>query len=162
MAFKFTQMRMVFLERAAGRILYAQFPVNTRKVYSERQKSPNNLALELPKEIPPNQEFFGVWIKNNGFEKIGLKKGNLAVIVKGKAQIGELVAVCDKKTDLVVIGFYESEYGLICLENYTDEPELMDENDVIIMGKIVGYALPETNVNDCYEVKPIISEKLRN
>lgn len=108
----------------------------------------------------PNQEFSGVWIKNKDFEKIGLKKGNLAIVVKGVVARGDLVAVCNKETDLVTIGFFENQYGLICLENYSHEPELLDENRVTIMGKIVGYAEPETNANDCYDVKPVMLEKM--
>lgn len=108
----------------------------------------------------PNQEFAGVWIKNKDFEKIGLKKGNLAIVVKGPVETGDLVAIFNNETDLASIGFFENQYGLICLENYSREPELLDENQVTIMGKIVGYSDPETNENDCYEVKPIMLEKM--
>lgn len=142
--------------------IYAQFPVKTKKVYSEKPKTPHNLSLELPPEILPNQDFFGIWIKNKAFEKIGLRKGNLAIGAKGKVLVGDLVAVCDRETDLVTIGFFENQYGLICLENLNREPELLDEYRVTIMGKIVGYADPETNVNDCYEVKPILPANLSN
>ncbi len=142
--------------------IYAQFPVKTNKVYSEKPKTPHNLSLELPPEILPNQDFFGIWIKNKAFEKIGLRKGNLAIGAKGKVSAGDLVAVCDRETDLVTIGFFENQYGLICLENLNREPELLDEYRVTIMGKIVGYAEPETNVNDCYEVKPILPANLPN
>lgn len=131
---------------------FLKFPPSTSKVFVESPKSPDNVPLNLPPEILPNQEFFGVCIKNTDFEKIGLKKGTLALAVKSSVNRGDLVAVSDKATDLVSLGFYENDFGLICLENFADEPILLNENQVVIIGKVVGYCVAEPDKDGRYEV----------
>jgi tetratricopeptide (TPR) repeat protein len=136
----------------------SKFPPKIKKLYSELEKniaSENDIELDLPPEISPNQEFFGVWIKNNNFERFGLKKGYLAIVVGTEIKRGDLVAVSDKDTDLVSIGFFEQEFGLIGLENPTSEPDLFNENQIQIMGKVVGYCKPEINAHGRYTVKLI-------
>lgn len=137
---------------------FLKFPPSTSKVFVESPKSPDNMPLNLPPEILPNQEFFGVCIKNTDFEKIGLKKGILALAVKSAVNRGDLVAVSDKATDLVSIGFYENDFGLICLENFADEPILLNENQVVIIGKVVGYCATEPDKDGRYEVIAIKKE----
>ncbi|MGC2238634.1 MAG: tetratricopeptide repeat protein [Pyrinomonadaceae bacterium] len=144
----------------------SKFPPKIKKLYSELEKtltSENDIELDLPPEISPNQEFFGVWIKNNNFERFGLRKGYLAIVVGTKIKRGDLVAVSDKDTDLVSIGFFEREFGLIGLENPTSEPDLFNENQIQIMGKVVGYCEPEINAQGRYMVKPIsLKNKFNN
>lgn len=114
----------------------------------------NNVGLKLclPPQIPNNQNFFGVWIKNNTFCSLGIKKGFLAVGVKCEVKNGDFVAVCENSTDLVSIGYLDKHFGLVYLEDYTFEPEIFDENDVSIMGKIIGYCEPNTNSDGDYVV----------
>jgi len=114
-----------------------------------------SLTLCLPPQIPNNQNFFGVWIKNNTFCSLGIKKGFLAIGVKCEVKNGDFVAVCENSTDLVSIGYLDKHFGLIYLEDYTFEPEIFDEKDISIMGKIVGYAKPILNNWGEYIVKPI-------
>jgi tetratricopeptide (TPR) repeat protein len=137
----------------------SKFPPKIKKLYSELEKTltnENDIELDLPPEISPNQEFFGVWIKNNNFERFGLKKGYLAIVIGTEIKKGDLVAVSDKDTDLVSIGFFEKEFGLIGLENPTSEPDLFNEQQIEIMGKVVGYCEPKVNANGRYSVKPIL------
>jgi len=45
---------------------------------------------------------------------------------------------------------------MIGLENSVSEPDLFNENQIEIMGKIVGYCLPEINANGKYTVKSLL------
>ena len=77
-------------------------------------------------------------------EKYGLKKGGLAIVGSNYGEIhrGDLVAIVDKD-DFAVCGIYDKDFGIICLEKPDEEPELFDENEVEILGKIVGYGKPD-------------------
>ncbi len=144
---------------------FSKYPPRIEELYSEQEKrasekekrySPQNeIELDLPPEISPKQLFFGVWIHNDSFESLGLKKGYLAIAVKTNIKKGDLVAVCDKKNDLVIIGFFEHEFGLVCLENPVSEPDLYNEEQIRIMGKVIGYCEPKINAQGRYTVNPI-------
>jgi len=139
---------------------YLKFPPTTTKVFVEKSNSQDHLTLDLPPEILPNQKFFGVWIKNTGFENLGLEKGLMALAVKSTVEKGDLVAVCDTTSDTVSIGYFEREFGLICLANFTDDPILMNEDQVEIIGKIVGYCESEPDEFGRYKVNLLKNDSL--
>lgn len=119
---------------------------NRSKIANQKTSIINgNIKLSLPQEISNKQKFFGVWMQNDLFEALGLKKGFLAVGVICETKNGDFVAACEKETDLVTLGFLDNSFGLVCLENDLSEPELFDEKDVFIMGKIIGYCKPVLN-----------------
>lgn len=117
--------------------------------------SSDGLTLHLPPQIPNNQNFFAVWIKNDTFFNLGIKKGFLAIGVKCEVKNGDFIAVCENKNDLITIGFLNKDLGLICLENDLCEPDLFDESEIFIMGKIVGFCEPITNKFGEYVVNPL-------
>lgn len=111
---------------------------------SAKEKSDvENLQLVLPPSIAHYQEFQVIRIQNTHLEDVGLKKGSLAVVVNEEITRGDLTAVAEKETDLVSCGFYDSEFGIICLDGINIEPQLFDEEKIKILGKIVGVCSSE-------------------
>ena len=92
----------------------------------------------LPPAIAHFEEYEGVWINNSDLENYGLRRGSLAVVVPCKVKRGDLVAVMEKESDLVSCGFYDADFGIVCLEAGNSEPQLFSESDITILGKIVG------------------------
>jgi hypothetical protein len=75
--------------------------------------------------------------------------------VSEKIRRGDLVALVELKTDLVSCGFYDSDFGIVCLEAGGSEPQLFDKADVKILGKIVGVSNAEKNADGSMEVLPL-------
>ncbi len=84
-----------------------------------------------------------------------MKKGILAVVAGEQVKRGDLAAVCEIETDSVICGFYDSEFGIICLESVGGEPQLFDEEKIRILGKIVGVCSSETSTDGKMIVEPI-------
>ncbi len=115
----------------------------------------DNLELILPASLSMYEEIQGVWISNTHLENIGLLKDSLAVVVPAdKIKRGDLIAAEETETGYVSCGFYESEFGLVCLEAEDSEPLLFDEGKINIIGKIVGVAL-ERSADGKLIVEPI-------
>ncbi len=114
-----------------------------------------NLQFVLPPSMAHCQEIQVIRIQNTHLEAIGLKKGSLAVAVNEKVNRGDLTAICETETDLVSCGFYDSEFGIICLDGINSEPQLFDEEKVKILGKIVGVCSSETDADGKMIVEPI-------
>ena len=115
----------------------------------------DDLKLVLPPSISHYDDYQGVWINNSDLEPYGLVKGSLAVVVSEKIKRGDLVALVELKTDLVSCGFYDSDFGIVCLEAGGSEPQLFDKADVKILGKIVGVSNAEKNADGSMEVLPL-------
>lgn len=131
------------------------------KTYSEKDfadaetDEPETIELILPPTIAHYQDFQGVWIKNSHLESFGLQKGTLAVVGKTDLKRGDLVALNETKTDSVFCGFYDSDFGLVCLEGIGEDPRLFDENEIEILGKIIGYGKMDKKQKGKIEVVPI-------
>lgn len=106
--------------------------------FTKTASNEKNLELILPPSIAHYQNVQGVWIKNTHLEKFGLPKNSLAIVVKEKIKRGDLVAISELADDSVSCGFYDADFGIVCLENRDNEPQLFDEGDIEILGKIVG------------------------
>lgn len=133
-----------------------KFPPKIQRLYSEQEKlEMSDIEIDLPRGVSPNQKFFGIWIKNNHFKEFGLERGRFAIVVESEIEKGDLVAISDNETELVSIGFFDRDFGLIALENRLSEPELFNENQITILGKIIGYCEPEINSRGRYTVQPI-------
>ena len=107
-----------------------------------RTRVPSGLAKELKLAMPPSishyDEYHGVWINNSDLEPHGLSRGSLAVVVPSAVRRGDLVALIEHENDLVSCGFYDSDFGIICLETGAAEPQLFNQSDVTVLGRIVG------------------------
>lgn len=102
----------------------------------------DNLNLVLPPILAHYTEYQGVWINNTHLESAGLRQGTLAVIVKEPVKKGDLAAVAENETEEISCGFYDRDFGIICLEGPDSPPLLFDENKVVVLGKIVGFCDP--------------------
>jgi tetratricopeptide (TPR) repeat protein len=114
---------------------------STRARKPEEEKTgiaSGDLRLVLPSAIAHFEEYHGVWINNSDLENYGLRRGSLAVVVPCKVKRGDLVAIMETESDLVSCGFYDADFGIVCLEAGDSEPLLFSESDVTILGKIVG------------------------
>jgi tetratricopeptide (TPR) repeat protein len=129
-------------------------------------KEPENridgeLKLILPPSLAHYTDYQGVWINNSHLEKVGLRQGSLAVIVKGEIKSGDLIAIADKKTEEISCGFYELGFGIVCLEGAGSETQLFDENDIVILGPIVGVCNSERDADGKMIVEEIRIESAR-
>ena len=97
-----------------------------------------DLKLVLPPAIAHYDDYQGVWINNSDLESYGLSRGSLAVVVPCRVRRGDLVALMEFDSDLVSCGFFDKDFGIVCLEAGNSEPLLFSESDVKILGKIVG------------------------
>ena len=114
---------------------------NSQKADENRKKENSNsedLQLILPPSLAHYQDIQVIRIQNTHLEDVGLKKGSLAIVVNEKVNRGDLTAISETETDLVSCGFYDSEFGIICLDGINTEPQLFEEEKIKILGKIVG------------------------
>lgn len=104
------------------------------------------LTLVLPPEIDDGKKIKGIWINNDHLESAGLKRGCLAVAVNEHVERGDLAAVIEVKSGEVSCGFYDTDFGMVCLEGCDREPMLFGQEEVELLGKIVG--LCDGNTDD--------------
>lgn len=130
---------------------------NSRKNRSAERSglSADDFKLILPPSISHYDDYQGIWISNSDLEAYGLKRGSLAVVVPDKVRRGDLIALVELSSDLVSCGFYDSDFGIVCLEAGGSEPQLFDKADIKILGKIVGVCSPEKNADGTLEVLPL-------
>ncbi len=116
---------------------------------------PNELELVIPASLSKYSEYSGVWINNSHLDDLGIPRGSLAVTVNEKVNRGDLVAAVERETGAVVCGYYDSDFGMVCLESGSGQPYLFDENAVTIKGKIVGVCRDGQNADGKMIVEPI-------
>lgn len=124
-------------------------PVETASVAT------GDLELVVPTSLSAYTNFRGVWIVNPYFEDRGLAKGSLAIVVDEAIRPGDLVAATDRRTDEVLCGVYDSDFGMICLETEPGQPQLFDEKDISVVGKIVGVCR-DARAGGKMKVEPLI------
>jgi tetratricopeptide (TPR) repeat protein len=115
----------------------------------------DDLKLVLPTALAHYDDYQGIWISNSDLEQYGLARGSLAIVVPHKVRRGDLIALIELSSDLVSCGIYDSDFGIVCLEALGSEPQLFDESDVGILGKIVGVCKAEKNSDGTFEVVPL-------
>jgi tetratricopeptide (TPR) repeat protein len=108
------------------------------EIFPAQESLGENLELILPPEISHYSDFQGVRMKNNHLEEVGLRRDSLAIVVQEKVERGDLVAIAEIANDSVSCGFYDTDFGIVCLEGFNGEVQLFDDRDVRIIGKIVG------------------------
>ncbi|HQU81524.1 MAG TPA: hypothetical protein PKY59_00270 [Pyrinomonadaceae bacterium] len=127
-----------------------EFEVETKETNSE-----NELEFVLPSQLSHYNDIQVVKIQNTHLESVGLKQNSLAIVVKESIKSGELAVVSEKETKSVFCGFYECEFGIVCLESGESEPQLFDESEIEILGKIVGVCeMPTASGNKLF-VQPL-------
>ena len=126
-----------------------------KEISAEKEKSSDDLELLLPPSLAHYDDLRGVWIANNHLEKVGLRKGLLAIVAREKIKRGDLVAITELENNLVSCGYYDADFGVVCLESGTSEVRLFDEKDVEIFGKIIGVCQSEKNPDGKMIVEPL-------
>ena len=114
-----------------------------------------DLRLVLPPSIAHYRDYQGFWINNSDLESYGLERGSLAIVVPEEVRRGDLVALAEVDSDLVSCGFYDSDFGIVCLEVGTGEPQLFDRSNVRILGRIVGVANAKKNSDGTMDVRAL-------
>lgn len=117
--------------------------------------APDDLKLVLPPSIAHYKDYQGVWITNSDLEAYGLTRGSLAVVVPSAVRRGDLVAVMELENEFVSCGFYDTDFGIVCLEAGGAEPQLFDKNSVRVLGKIIGVCASDAASDGTMEVQPI-------
>ncbi len=103
------------------------------------------VELILPSPLSNFKDIQGIWINNTHLEKFGVVKDSLAIVVPcEEIKRGDLVAVEELENGSVSCGFYDNEFGIVCLESENSEPLLFDEENITVIGKIVGVGLKRT------------------
>lgn len=125
------------------------------EVFTEKETFAENLELLLPPSIAHYTNLQGVWIKNNHLESVGLRKGSLAIVAPEKIKRGDLVAIAEIANDSISCGFYDADFGIVCLEGANSEAQLFDEKDIRVLGKIVGVCKSEKNPDGKTIVEPL-------
>ena len=114
-----------------------------------------DMQLVLPPSIAHYKDYQGVWITNSDLEAYGLSRGSLAVVVPTSVKRGDLVAVMEIENESVSCGFYDSDFGIVCLEAGGSEPQLFDKSAIKVLGKIVGVCDADAASNGKVDVEPI-------
>lgn len=114
------------------------------------------LELILPPKLALHDRYQGIRINNDHLHCVGIKNGSLVIAaVTTDIKRGDLVAVSEKDSGEISCGFYDLDFGVMCLETCDLEPRLFDPEDVTIIGKIVGIA-DDPDQNGLRKVVPII------
>jgi tetratricopeptide (TPR) repeat protein len=122
---------------------------------SEKEAFAENLELLLPPSLAHYNDLQGVWIKNNHLESVGLRKDSLAIVAQEKIKRGDLAAIAEIANDSISCGFYDSDFGIVCLEGVNSEVQLFDEKDTKILGKIIGVCKSEKSADGKTIVEPL-------
>lgn len=130
---------------------YFSFPsTKTNTVGAEK------LELVLPNSIARYTDIQAVQIRNTHLEFAGLEKDSFAVVAETEVKKGDLAAITDLETDTVICGFYDEDFGIVCLESENPDPLLFDLKNIEILGKIVGVGKPEKSSGNKIIVKPLL------
>ena len=116
----------------------------------------NDLEFILPPSIANFKEIQVVQIRNRHLEYAGLEKDSLAVVANIKVEKGDLAAVMDSETNAVNCGFYDEDFGIICLESRSPDPILFDKKNVEILGKIIGVGKQNKTFGNKISVKSLL------
>ena len=126
------------------------------EIFSEKESLTETLELLMPPELAHHNDIQGIWMKNNHLSAIGLPKDSLAVVAREDVKRGDLVAIVETAEDLVSCGFYDSDFGIVCLEGVSStEPQLFAEAEICVLGKIVGVCRPEKDSNGKLRVQAL-------
>jgi tetratricopeptide (TPR) repeat protein len=126
----------------AARKLIADFEAAHAKLRTPVRRTDevdtSRLELLMPPSLVHYDDYKGVWINNDHLAGMGLAAGSLAIVVRDELKRGDLAAVEESSTGHVICGIYDSDFGIVCLERGDQEPLLFNEDDVRVLGKIVG------------------------
>ena len=106
-----------------------------------------SLKLFYLPQLLISRDIQAIQITNKYLEFVGLAQDSYAIVANIKIEKGDLAAIVDLKTNAVICGLYDEEFGIVCLENEISEPVLFDIAEIEIIGKIIGVGRID-NVNE--------------
>ncbi|HLA94755.1 MAG TPA: tetratricopeptide repeat protein [Pyrinomonadaceae bacterium] len=149
-----------FADSLIGQFEQTNKELSLAKVQSAEKDLHNLESGELALVLPPSLSMFdgyqGLWINNEHLADAGLGKGSLAIVVKDSIKRGDLVAITELATGEISCGFFDSDFGVVCLEGCNSEPQLFDQQDVKIIGKIIGVSHDEKDADGKLIVRPLL------
>jgi len=148
--FEAVEISRVTVGEDSARELIAEFEAESKRVGKDAAMptaTADGLQLLLPPSISNHDAYSAVRIGSDHLERFGLTQGSLAIIVESELKRGDLAAVELITDGSIKCGVFDRDFGLVCLDRGDSEPELFDENDIRILGKIIGVGrgLPEVN-----------------
>ncbi len=163
--FEASKIAETYSGREFVRTLISQFEAELEKKNSGRQPGElksngleeGGLELILPPTLASHSRYRGIRINNDHLRCVGIENGSL-VIAGETTEVGrgDLVAVLETASGEISCGFYDLDFGVLCVETCDSEPRLFDPSDVTIIGKIVGIAT-EPDKDGLRTVSPIPS-----
>jgi tetratricopeptide (TPR) repeat protein len=117
------------------------------------------LRLILPESLATHRQYHGIRINNEHLACVNVKRGDLVIAVETSIERGDLIAVSENTSGEVSCGFYDLEFGVLCIESCDAEPTLFDRDAVTIIGKVIGIA-DEPDSNGDRAVRPIRSRPI--
>jgi hypothetical protein len=115
--------------------------------------------LILPESLATHRQYHGIRINNEHLACVNVKRGDLVIAVETSIERGDLIAVSENTSGEVSCGFYDLEFGVLCIESCDAEPTLFDRDAVTIIGKVIGIA-DEPDSNGDRAVRPIRSRPI--
>ena len=113
------------------------------------------MELVLPPQLASHNRYQGIRINNDHLLCVGIRNGSLVIAAETeKIERGDLVALSENHSGEISCGFYDLDFGVLCVETCDSEPRLFDPSDVAIIGKIIGIA-GEPDANGSRTVAPI-------
>ena len=94
----------------------------------------------MPPSLAGHTHYQGIRINSDHLGCVGIQRNSLVVSAKAEVQRGDLVAVQEKDSGEISCGFYDLEFGVLCIEDCDSEPRLFDPSEVEVIGKIIGIA----------------------
>lgn len=135
--------------REFAKTLIAQFEAELDKKNAGSRPGENrsngldegSLELVLPPSLASHDRYRGIRINNDHLLCVGVKNGMLVIAVEtSQIERGDLVAVAENDSGEISCGFYDLDFGVLCLETCESEPRLFDPGKITILGKVVGVA----------------------
>lgn len=111
--------------------------------------------LVIPTSLSVNEDYQVIRIRNSHLEKIGIRFGDLALVVNVAVQRGDLIAVKENFDESIICGFYDYFAGIISVSGFDSETLLLKKEDVEIIGKVVGTGSKEHSRDGKIRIKPI-------
>lgn len=146
--FEAVQLAQTYSGREFAKTLISQFEVSLKKKNQGVSPGVNRadgieeseLALVLPPSLAMHSQYQGIRVNNDHLQCVGVGRGSLVIAVPAAINRGDLVAVRENESGEISCGFYDFDFGVLCLENCDSEPRLFDQDAVSIIGKLVGIA----------------------
>lgn len=118
----------------------------------------DEMSLVIPAELSQYADLQAIRISNDHLSCIGIDSGALVMVALNvKVVRGDIVAISEIETDEIRCGFYDRDFGIVCLERCDGTPELFDESSIKVIGKIVGQVSQEKDEAGRCVVTPVIS-----